>query len=334
MNTLLDAPPAWTAAVIDGLPRRAASAFDAGPSKSTDANALDRLIDPDRVTLGVLAPLDNDWQSGRLAGAQARLQSHTARLVAADAAGVKALWLRDVPSCDRADGDAGHLYDPWSYLGYLSAVTRHCVLGTAGIVLPLDHEIHVAKRAASIDQLSSGRLALGVCTGDRDEEHALFGHAGEQRARRLRDSVGRMRSIWQHGGIGQAAVLPRPMQPSVPLVIVGQACQSVDWIAQHADAWFTASRDMAGTAELWRAALDRTATRPKPLFMPLRLILEPNPEASMQVFSLGVRSGIQPLRRHLDSLKRMGIAHVALNLRLSEQPVEAVIDALAEAGLL
>lgn len=79
-------------------------------------------------------------------------------------------------------GDAGQVFDPWAYLGYLAAATEQIALGTTSTVLPLRHPLHTAKAATSTDHLSGGRLFLGVATGDRTVKYPAFGEDHEDRA--------------------------------------------------------------------------------------------------------------------------------------------------------
>ena len=60
---------------------------------------------------------------------------------------------------------SGRYWIPWVYLGWIAAHTRSIVLATGSIVPPLRHPLHTAKAAASVDQLSGGRLVLGVASG-------------------------------------------------------------------------------------------------------------------------------------------------------------------------
>ena len=73
-----------------------------------------------------------------------------------------ALWFRDVPLRDPSFGDIGQVFDPWVYLGWIAAHTTTIALATGAIILPLRHPLHTAKSAASIDQLSVGRLVLAL----------------------------------------------------------------------------------------------------------------------------------------------------------------------------
>jgi hypothetical protein len=85
----------------------------------------------------------------------------------AERGGFAALWVRDVPLRDPSFGDIGQIFDPWVWLGVVSAHTREVALATGAIVVPLRHPIDLAKAAASVDNLSGGRLVLGVASGDQ-----------------------------------------------------------------------------------------------------------------------------------------------------------------------
>ncbi len=56
--------------------------------------------------------------------------------------GFKALWIRDVPLHVPTFGDAGQTFDPFTYLGYLAALTNKIALGVASIALPLHPVTH------------------------------------------------------------------------------------------------------------------------------------------------------------------------------------------------
>lgn len=66
------------------------------------------------------------------------------------------------------------------------------------IVVPIRHPLHLAKAAASIDQLSGGRLILGVATGDRPVEFPAFGIDPETRGERLREFLEVYRQALSH----------------------------------------------------------------------------------------------------------------------------------------
>ena len=159
---------------------------------TSPTSALARLVgsgsDNERgMTLGIELPLDNDFASDhdarRGTGADhdrvhgiPDLSRHRERAELVDRLGFRAIWMRDVPLwLPRALGDAGQVFDPIVYLGYLAAATRNVLLVTAAIVLPLRQPLLLAKQVASIDALSGGRRILGVASGDRPLEYPAFG---------------------------------------------------------------------------------------------------------------------------------------------------------------
>ena len=103
--------------------------------------------------------------------------------------------VRDVPLRDPSFGDIGQVYDPWVYLGWIAAHTQTIALATGSIVLPLRHPLHTAKAAASVDQLSRGRLVLGVASGDRPVEFPAFGVDFERRDVLFRENFEFIRKV-------------------------------------------------------------------------------------------------------------------------------------------
>ena len=116
-----------------------------------------------------------------------------------EAAGFESLWVSDHIVMPRhiesrypfaADGKATWpsdtpYFDAMIALAVIATATRHAVLGTAVLVLPLRHPVELAKQAASIDVLSDGRLALGVGAGWMAEEFDALDVPFGSRGRRL-----------------------------------------------------------------------------------------------------------------------------------------------------
>ena len=124
-----------------------------------------QVFQPNRLSIGVIAPLES-YTSGPVP----TMERHLERVRLAEKAGFSAVWLRDVPFNVPSFGDAGQVFDPFVYLGFLAGQTQRIALGVASLILPLRHPAHVAKAAASVDQLSGGRLILGIASGDRPDD--------------------------------------------------------------------------------------------------------------------------------------------------------------------
>ncbi|MBI1814742.1 MAG: LLM class flavin-dependent oxidoreductase [Deltaproteobacteria bacterium] len=86
---------------------------------------------------------------------------------AAEAAGIDDLWVADhiaIPP-DDAEGSGGRYLDPLATLAYLAGATTRIGLGTGVLVLPYRPALATAKWLATIQELSGGRLLLGVGAG-------------------------------------------------------------------------------------------------------------------------------------------------------------------------
>ncbi|MFB7362034.1 TIGR03571 family LLM class oxidoreductase [Streptomyces hydrogenans] len=304
-----------------------------------------------RLTLGLELPLDNDRGPSRQAADRAAGRPHGvpdladhARLARlADRLGFAALWVRDVPLFDPVRfGDAGTVFETFTHLGHLAAVTEHAVLGTGAVALPLREPLLVAKAAATVDALSGGRMLLGLASGDRPVEYPLFGRDFEARGAAFREGLRTLRAAWRPGplelpgaGLGPDArleVLPKPAEAAgIPIAVAGGARQTPEWIAEHADASLHYPRDL-GALRL-RTRQWRDIAGEKPYLTPMVLTLQEDPDAPARPIRLGISAGRNALIEHLETMARFGVSHVSLNLRPNDRPAEELLRELAEYAL-
>src|SRR3954447_12944960 len=92
------------------------------------------------------------------------------RVVEAERLGLESVWLSEHHLF--ADG---YLPQPLVFAAALAARTRRLRIGTAVLLAPLRTAIDVAEQAAVVDQLSGGRLELGLGAGYRVPEFAAYG---------------------------------------------------------------------------------------------------------------------------------------------------------------
>lgn len=306
-----------------------------GPFPSINP-AYDSVFQTGRLSVGLVVPLAAHGNNP-----VPDMSRHLERAALADDLGFAALWLRDVPFNVPTFGDAGQVFDPFVYLGALATTTRDIALGVASIVLPLRHPAHVAKAAASADVLSGGRLLLGVASGDRPEEYPALGMSFPDRGDRFRDSVEYIRAMaedyprleTEHGKLsGGIDMLPKPVAGRVPLLITGGSRQTPDWVAQNGDGWMTYPRDTAAQGRVvadYRRRIAEAGLPNKPVMQSLYVDLLDQPDAAPEPIHLGFRSGTHFLRRYLREIERLGINHVALNLRFNNVDMEETMQRLA-----
>ncbi|MEM7064692.1 MAG: LLM class oxidoreductase [Cyanobacteria bacterium P01_B01_bin.77] len=296
--------------------------------------AYNSVFRPNRLSLGLVVPIEAYSQ-----GPVPTMIRQLERIQLAEKLGFSAVWLRDVPFNVPSFGDAGQTYDPFVYLGLLAGQTERIALGVASIILPLRHPAHVAKAAATVDQLSGGRLILGVASGDRPEEYPALNHPFAERGDRFRESFDYIRQMGENvpnfdndfGRLnGGMDMLPKPVSEKLPLLITGSSQQDPDWIARSGDGWMTYPRNLAVQAQIIRDWRTRVGTPAKPVMQPLYIDLTENPEVSPHPIHLGFRLGVNSLRTYLKSLEQIGINHVALNLRFNQTDIETTLKRLAD----
>ena len=124
----------------------------------------------------------------------------------------------------------GYLPASLPVLAAFGAITDRIGLSTGMIILPLAHPLRLAEEAAVVDNLSDGRLALGVAVGYRELEYQIFGVDRATRGRRMDESLEIMRLAWAGDPFSfsgetielpEVIVAPRPVQQPHPRVWIG-----------------------------------------------------------------------------------------------------------------
>lgn len=278
-----------------------------------------------QLTIGLELPLDNDWaqdgQRQRMIDERPfgvpDLSEHQSLAMLADDLGFRALWIRDVPLYDPSFGDAAQVFDPLVYLGFLSAVTRNILLGTAAVVLPLRSPWIVRKSAASVQALSENRLMLGVASGDRPSEYPLFGADFENRGQAFRDSVevltGRQDKRLSAGQV----ILPATGTP--PLLSAGLSQQTPEWIGEHMSGWLAypgTPQEHVRRVELWRNVAGN-----KPYVSFIHLDYLEDTGAPRRRHRFGLQTGRDGLLQELQEMQNAGVNHIGLHFRRNQAPV-------------
>ncbi len=292
-----------------------------------------RVASPGRMSLGVMFPIES------FTGDTPAMTDQVELAQVAEQAGFASLGFRDVPLRDPTFGDIGQVFDPWVYMGFLAAQTSRIALLSTSIVLPLRHPIHTAKAAASLDQLTQGRLLLGVASGDRPVEFPAFDVDRERRGELFREQVALLRTYWgrsfpqaaSHYGLLEGAdVVPKPVASHVPLFVTGFSQSPIEWIAAHADGWMVYPRDagqQSRVADAWKTAVEAACPGVfKPLLQSYYIDLVAQADAPPTPIHLGHRLGWHALVRHLEQLEGIGVNHVVLNLKYGSRPARAVLE--------
>jgi luciferase-type oxidoreductase len=303
-------------------------------------NGFKRMFVENKLSLGIFFPLESFESDIPEMKDQERLAKLTEKL------GYAALWFRDVPLRDPSFNDVGQIFDVWVYLSWIAAQTSTIGLATGSVILPIRHPIHTAKAAASIDQLSNGRLVLGVASGDRPVEFPAFNINIETRGEKFKDHFSVMKQaleesfphIQSQSSIleGLADTIPKAVG-KLPFLVTGNSQQSLAWIAANADGWITYPRPINQQANIikqWHEELKKHANQEfKPFAQSFYIDLSENSDEAPTPIHLGFRSGTKALIDFLEQCQLVGVNHVALNLKIGKRPAEEVIAEIGETVL-
>lgn len=124
----------------------------------------------------------------------------------------------------------GRVFDPLETLAYVAARTSTITLGTSVLDSVLHNPLVLARRLATVDQLSGGRLLAGLGVGWMVAEYEATGVPTTGRGARFGEHVEAMRAVWgpdpvEHNGklyrIASSHTGPKPVRPDGPALLAG-----------------------------------------------------------------------------------------------------------------
>ena len=195
----------------------------------------------------------------------------------ADASGWYGVWLADhyMPDTGDATPARGDTCECWALLPALAAVTGRVRIGTLVSPTSVHHPALLAKRAATLDRLSGGRMVLGLGAGWQINEHHAYGIALEppgKRVSRFEEAIGIVRSMLTedsttlHGefyDITDAPCDPKPVQSPLPLLVGTRGPRMQRIAARYASEWNAwAVPDLAGRRRGLLEACERAGRDP------------------------------------------------------------------------
>ena len=166
----------------------------------------------------------------------------------AEAMGYHGLWVQE-----RFIGESPTL-EGLSLLCYVAALTESVRLGTSVVVAPNHNPVHLAKQFSTMDQMSNGRLTIGLGLGGRAHENQMMGGAPDHRIRYFLEGLQVMKALWQepkvnhHGhfwDLEDMEMEPKPVQkPYPPVWFGGHYPDALMRAVRHGDGWMGAGKSV------------------------------------------------------------------------------------------
>ena len=148
-------------------------------------------------------------------------------------------------------GDAPY-HEALTILTAVAGATSKVRLGTSVLVLPWHHPVQLAKRIASLDDYSEGRVSLGVGVAQTEDEFENLGVPFSHRGRIADEMLTAMKILWTEkypkfdGNFFNFKDLqfePKPIQkPHPPLLIGGTSRRAIERVLEYGDGWHALSQ--------------------------------------------------------------------------------------------
>ena len=148
-------------------------------------------------------------------------------------------------------GDAPY-HEALTILTAVAGATSKVRLGTSVLVLPWHHPVQLAKRVASLDDYSEGRVSLGVGVAQTEDEFENLGVPFSHRGRIADEMLTAMKILWtekypkfygKYFNFNDLQFEPKPIQkPHPPLLIGGASRRAIERVVEHGDGWHALSQ--------------------------------------------------------------------------------------------
>jgi probable F420-dependent oxidoreductase len=166
-----------------------------------------------------------------------------------EADGFDSIWLADHLLYRNPGEPTRGVWECWTILAALAEATRRVELGTLVTCNSIRNPAVLAKMATAVDEVSHGRLILGVGAGWNEPEYEAFGLPFDHRVGRFEEALQIIKPLLREGHVDFVGKYyqarncdnvprgPRPQGP--PLMVGGEGPRIIKLAARYADLWNT-----------------------------------------------------------------------------------------------
>jgi alkanesulfonate monooxygenase SsuD/methylene tetrahydromethanopterin reductase-like flavin-dependent oxidoreductase (luciferase family) len=199
--------------------------------------------DSELPKIGIILPLGE----GRMDGETARWSDLLAMSQRAEELGFDSVWLVD-HLLVKSDFPSSHgVWECWSLLSALAASTSRVDLGTLVLCNSFRNPALLSKMAETVDEISNGRLVLGLGAGHHKPEFDAYGFPFDHRVSRFEEAIQIITSLLREGRVDfegdyysarNCELRPRGPRPAGPPIMIGTSGpRMLEITARYADNW-------------------------------------------------------------------------------------------------
>lgn len=259
----------------------------------------------------------------------------------AEQGGLDSVWVFDHLFHQSADGRAG-LLEAWTTLAAVAAVTKRVEIGALVMCSPFRHPVLMAKMAAAADEVSGGRLILGLGAGWHAPEFAALGLSMDQRVGRFDESLQIITALLRgerldfagvHHQVQGAELLPAPTR-QIPILVAALRPRMLRLTARYADAWniawYGAPNDhLATTMAALRSAMDAEGRDPTTMTITVGVTVhDPDSGTAPDPGDEVLTGSPDDLARAFDAYSALGVDHLVV---IPQPHTERTLDLLCAA---
>jgi probable F420-dependent oxidoreductase len=272
--------------------------------------------------------------------------------IEAEAAGLDSLWAMDrllSPVAPRTLGYPGRrdgtlpvaqqtVIDPLVALTVAATVTEHVTIGTDVLVAPWYAPVLLARSLAAIDQVSAGRLVVGLGLGWSVDEFEAVGAPMPRRGNRIEEILDVLDAVWgdatidittSHEHIAPSVMGAKPIQRPRPPILLGAHSEAgLERIARRADGWLPFGVPLDEIERQWAATLrmaEQNGRNPDDL----QLVVRADPRIEAQPAGPHRAAFTGDIGEVMDDIERareIGTTELVLDFHATARSIEELVD--------
>jgi probable F420-dependent oxidoreductase len=295
------------------------------------------------MKVGVVIPASEGDGEGKTPG----WPTIRAFALAAEERGLDSVWMFDHFFHKHPNAVIEGQHEAWTVVSAVAAVTQRVGIGTLVLCSSFRNPSLVAKMATTVDEVSGGRLILGLGAGWHDPEYEAFGFPNDHRVDRFEEDLQVITGLLRGATVTFAgryretrdAVLAPTPKRKIPILVAAFGPRMLRLTARHADAWNTAwfgapDARLHERLAAFDAALAAEGRDPAAVTRTVGIVVDdPSHEAldhDEEDEDSSFRGSVDELAGALDAYAALDVGHLILVLQpMTETSLDRLASALA-----